>query len=90
MVDDASRKVQDEDRLAEMGYKQELNRDWSMLHNFGVSFSIIVGDIVLFQHVLLSGVSRHRNHMQFIPLCKPLRTLPTLCPLYNPTRLPGS
>jgi len=35
--------VQDEDRLAEMGYKQELRRDWSMLHNFGVSFSIIVG-----------------------------------------------
>lgn len=37
------RNVQDEDRLAEMGYKQELRRDWSMLHNFGVSFSIIVG-----------------------------------------------
>ena len=39
-----SRNIQDEDRLAEMGYKQELQRDWSMLHNFGVSFSIIVGD----------------------------------------------
>jgi hypothetical protein len=25
-----------------LGYKQELKRDWSMLHNFGVSFSIIV------------------------------------------------
>ena len=35
-------KVQDEDRLAELGYKQELKRNWSMLHNFGVSFSIIV------------------------------------------------
>jgi hypothetical protein len=32
----------DEGRLAELGYKQELKRDWSMLHNFGVSFSIIV------------------------------------------------
>ena len=32
----------DEDRLAQLGYKQELRRDWSMLHNFGVSFSIIV------------------------------------------------
>lgn len=32
----------DEDKLAELGYKQDLNRDWSMLHNFGVSFSIIV------------------------------------------------
>lgn len=37
-----SRKDRDEDRLAELGYKQELRRDWSMLHNFGVSFSIIV------------------------------------------------
>ena len=33
---------QDEDRLAELGYKQELTRNWSLLHNFGVSFSIIV------------------------------------------------
>ena len=32
----------DEDKLAELGYKQELNRSWSLLHNFGVSFSIIV------------------------------------------------
>ena len=31
----------DEDRLAELGYKQELRRDWSLLHNFGISFSII-------------------------------------------------
>ncbi len=41
----SSREVHDEHRLAEMGYKQELRRDWSMLHNFGVSFSIIVGDM---------------------------------------------
>ena len=32
----------DEDRLAELGYKQELTRNWSLLHNFGASFSIIV------------------------------------------------
>ncbi|KAL9033718.1 MAG: hypothetical protein Q9180_005798 [Flavoplaca navasiana] len=32
----------DEHKLAEMGYRQDLKRDWSMLHNFGVSFSIIV------------------------------------------------
>lgn len=36
------RKDTDEDRLAELGYKQDLRRDWSVLHNFGVSFSIIV------------------------------------------------
>ena len=43
-MESSSRKIQDEDRLAQMGYKQELRRDWSMLHSFGVSFSIIVGD----------------------------------------------
>lgn len=32
----------DEDLLADLGYKQELTRNWSLLHNFGVSFSIIV------------------------------------------------
>lgn len=31
----------DEAELARMGYKQELKRDWSLLQNFGVSFSII-------------------------------------------------
>lgn len=34
--------ARDEYKLAELGYKQDLKRDWSMLHNFGVSFSIIV------------------------------------------------
>ena len=33
---------QDEGRLAQFGYKQELRRDWGLAHNFGVSFSIIV------------------------------------------------
>ena len=33
---------QDADRLAQFGYKQELRRDWGLLHNFGISFSIIV------------------------------------------------
>lgn len=42
MEEPKNAKVQDEDRLAQLGYKQELQRDWSMLHNFGVSFSIIV------------------------------------------------
>ena len=32
----------DEEVLAEFGYKQELRRDWGMMHNFGISFSIIV------------------------------------------------
>ena len=33
---------EDEGVLAEFGYKQELRRDWGLLHNFGISFSIIV------------------------------------------------
>lgn len=37
-------KMTDENRLAELGYKQELTRNWSLLHNFGVSFSIIVSE----------------------------------------------
>ena len=41
-------KGQDEDRLAELGYKQELTRNWSLLHNFGVSFSIIVRSSLCF------------------------------------------
>lgn len=37
-------KIQDEGRLAELGYTQELRREWSLLHNFGASFSIIVSE----------------------------------------------
>lgn len=32
----------DEGVLAELGYDQELKRSWGLIHNFGVSFSIIV------------------------------------------------
>ena len=31
----------DERRLAELGYKQELSRSWSAFSNFAISFSII-------------------------------------------------
>src|SRR4051812_50152620 len=31
----------DEQRLVEMGYKQELNRGWSSFTNFAISFTII-------------------------------------------------
>ena len=41
MAEPTAMEVKDETRLAELGYKQELKRDWSVLHNFGVSFSII-------------------------------------------------
>ena len=40
MVDTSSLNA-DEQRLAELGYKQELNRSWSGFSNFAISFSII-------------------------------------------------
>lgn len=48
----------DEGTLAEQGYKQELKRDWGVLHNFGVSFSIIsviTGITTLFLYGLTTG-----------------------------------
>lgn len=48
----------DEGRLRELGYKQELKRDWSLIHNFGVSFSIIsviTGITTLFSYGLNTG-----------------------------------
>ncbi|KAL6719984.1 polyamine transporter tpo5 [Lecanora helva] len=51
-------KIQDEGRLAELGYTQELSRDWSFLHNFGASFSIIsvvTGITTLFSYGLNTG-----------------------------------
>ncbi|HET6626696.1 MAG TPA: amino acid permease [Nocardioidaceae bacterium] len=38
---DSSQLSADEQRLAELGYKQELNRSWSGFSNFAISFSII-------------------------------------------------
>jgi amino acid transporter len=38
---DLSKMTEDEKRLAELGYKQELSRSWSGFSNFAISFSII-------------------------------------------------
>ncbi len=38
---DLSHLSADEKRLAELGYKQELDRSWSGFSNFAISFSII-------------------------------------------------
>jgi amino acid transporter len=40
-VADIAHLTDDERRLAELGYKQELNRSWSGFSNFAISFSII-------------------------------------------------
>jgi amino acid transporter len=41
VADTAIVQNEDEKRLAELGYKQELNRSWSGFSNFAISFSII-------------------------------------------------
>ncbi len=41
MTSDAAPLSNDEQRLAELGYKQELNRSWSGFQNFAISFTII-------------------------------------------------
>ncbi|KAE8449907.1 hypothetical protein EG329_007384 [Mollisiaceae sp. DMI_Dod_QoI] len=48
----------DEELLKELGYKQELRRDWGLMHNFGISFSIIsviTGITTLFEYGLVTG-----------------------------------
>ena len=39
MADDSARR--DEEKLAELGYKQDLDRVWSSFSNFAISFTII-------------------------------------------------
>jgi len=41
MTDQSTIKDLDEQRLAELGYKQELHRSWSGFQNFAISFTII-------------------------------------------------
>jgi hypothetical protein len=58
----------DESKLAELGYAQELKRDWSVLHNFGVSFSIIsviTGITTLFRY----AVFVNQYSVDAIPFC---------------------
>jgi hypothetical protein len=50
----------DEDELANFGYKQELKRDWGLMHNFGISFSIIVSLRILGDTIAVSNL----NHSQ--------------------------
>ena len=48
----------DEQRLAELGYKQELQRGWSSFSNFAISFSIIsilTGAVTLYGTGLTAG-----------------------------------
>ena len=40
-ISDVDQTKRDEQRLAELGYKQELSRTWSAFTNFAISFTII-------------------------------------------------
>ena len=40
-ISDVDQTKRDEERLAELGYKQELSRGWSAFTNFAISFTII-------------------------------------------------
>jgi hypothetical protein len=41
MEDDGTRSIVDNTRLADLGYRPELKRDFSALETFGVAFSIM-------------------------------------------------
>ena len=66
-------KLKDEGRLAELGYTQELRREWSWLHNFGASYSIIVCGIPNFegykdQTLTIGGVMTERGNWYHNPV----------------------
>jgi amino acid transporter len=57
-VSDADQVRRDEQRLAELGYKQELSRGWSAFTNFAISFTIIsvlAGTFTTFSFAWLHG-----------------------------------
>jgi amino acid transporter len=57
-VSDADQVKRDEERLAEMGYRQELSRAWSGFTNFAISFTIIsvlAGTFTNFAFAWLNG-----------------------------------
>jgi amino acid transporter len=57
-VSDVDRVKSDEERLAELGYKQELSRTWSAFTNFAISFTIIsvlAGCFTTFSFAWLNG-----------------------------------
>ena len=51
----------DEQRLAELGYKQELHRGWSGFSNFAISFAIICILAGLLHHLWPGAEERRPN-----------------------------
>src|SRR5579875_1055175 len=66
----------DEQRLAELGYKQELKRGWSAFSNFAISFSIIS---VLAGCFTTYGQAFNNGGPVAISIAWPLISLPILC-----------
>jgi amino acid transporter len=57
-ISDADQTRRDEERLAELGYRQELSRGWSAFTNFAISFTIIsvlAGTFTTFSFAWLHG-----------------------------------
>jgi amino acid transporter len=57
-ISDVDQTRRDEERLAELGYKQELSRGWSSFTNFAISFTIIsvlAGCFTTFSFAWLNG-----------------------------------
>lgn len=74
----------DEARLAQLGYKQELKRGWSSFSNFAISFSIIsvlAGCFTSFSQAFLNGGPIA------ISICWPLISLLVLCVAFSMAEL---
>jgi len=74
----------DEQRLAELGYKQELSRGWSSFSNFAISFSIIS---VLAGCFTTYGQALNNGGPVAISIAWPLISLPILCVAFSMSEL---
>jgi amino acid transporter len=74
----------DEQRLAELGYKQELNRGWSSFSNFAISFSIIS---VLAGCFTTYGQALNNGGPVAISIAWPLISLLILCVAFSMSEL---
>lgn len=59
---DSQLKIQDEGRLEELGYKQQLDRSWGCVHNCGACFSIIARSLPRPQGKKNADVASERHH----------------------------
>ena len=73
----------DEQRLAELGYKQELSRGWSGFSNFAISFSIIsvlAGCFTTYGQALNNGGVIKNEYLEEA-VQREYRKVGALCPL---------